>query len=143
MFRDAGFVDGEYQNLYITHEQAEKVLSDKRVRAVKFTGSTEGGKQVGAIAGRNMKIGCFELGGSDPFVVLDDVDMDFTINKAYLSRMTNNGQACINAKRFIVMDSVYDQFREALVEKIKSTTIMGDPSEKGVNLGPLALEHLT
>jgi len=91
MFIDAGFDEGEYQNLYITNEQAEKVLSDKRVRGVKFTGSTQGGKAVAEIAGRNMKQGCYELGGSDPFIVLEDSNIEFAVNKAYISRMVNNG----------------------------------------------------
>ena len=89
-----------------------------------------------------MKKGCFELGGSDPFIVLDDSDIDLAVEKAYISRMVNNGQACINAKRFIVMDSVYDKFRDALIDKI-STTKIGDAMDSAVNLGPLAIKHLT
>lgn len=143
MFIDAGFDQGEYQNLYITLEQAERVLSDKRVRGVKFTGSTDGGKAVAEIAGRSMKPGCYELGGSDPFIVLDDADMAFTIDKAYTSRMVNNGQACINAKRMIILDSVYDQFRDGLIDKIAKTAKLGDPMDKEVTVGPLALKHLT
>lgn len=94
--------------MFIDNDQSEKVLSDKRIRGVKFTGSTRGGKQVAAIAGRNMKQGCYELGGSDPFIVLEDSDIPFAVEKGYISRMVNNGQACINAKRFIVHDQVYD-----------------------------------
>jgi len=71
--------------------QAEKVLSDKRVRGVKFTGSTRGGKAVAEIAGRNMKPGCYELGGSDSFIVLDDSDVQFAVEKGFISRMVNNG----------------------------------------------------
>lgn len=93
-------------------------MADKRVRGVKFTGSTAGGSAVASIAGKNMKPGCYELGGSDPFLVLDDSDIEFTVNKAYISRMVNNGQACINAKRFIVSDKVYDKFLGALIQKI-------------------------
>ena len=89
-----------------------------------------------------MKKGCFELGGSDPFIVLDDSDIDLAVEKAYISRMVNNGQACINAKRFIIMDSVYDKFRDALIDKI-STTKIGDAMDSAVNLGPLAIKHLT
>jgi succinate-semialdehyde dehydrogenase/glutarate-semialdehyde dehydrogenase len=85
------------------------------VRGVKFTGSTAGGKQVAAIAGAHMKQGCYELGGSDPFIVLDDSDVQFAIDKAYVSRMVNNGQACINAKRFIIHSKIYDQFRDGLI----------------------------
>lgn len=144
MFEDAGFVDGEYQNLFITNEQAEKVISDRRVRGVKFTGSTTGGKIVASIAGQHMKPGCYELGGSCPFVVFDDSDIELAVEKAYISRMNNNAQACINAKRIIVMDNIYDKFRDALVEKIKSTVKLGDPMDKeNVTVGPLALARLT
>ena len=144
LFIDAGFDDGEYANLFITNEEAEQVLSDKRVRGVKFTGSTRGGKAVAEIAGRNMKQGCFELGGSDPFIVLDDSDLNFAIEKAYISRMANNGQACINAKRLIIHEKLYDQFRDGMIEKIKASAKLGDPMDKeNVSVGPLAIKHLT
>ena len=91
LFIDAGFDNGEYQNLYITNEQCDRVLSDPRVRGVKFTGSTGGGKAVAAVAGSNMKQGCYELGGSDPFCVLEDADLNLAVEKAYASRMANNG----------------------------------------------------
>jgi succinate-semialdehyde dehydrogenase/glutarate-semialdehyde dehydrogenase len=91
LFEDAGFVDGELQNMYIDTDQAKLVLEDKRVRGVKFTGSTQGGKAVASIAGGAMKKGCFELGGSDPFVVLDDSNLELAVEKAYISRMVNNG----------------------------------------------------
>ena len=91
LFHDAGFVDGEYANLFITNEQSADVIADKRIRGIKFTGSTGGGMAVAAEAGKNMKPGCYELGGSDPFVVLSDSDMDLAIEKAYISRMVNNG----------------------------------------------------
>ena len=84
-----------------------------------------------------MKKGCFELGGNDPFVVLKDADMEKAVDAAYASRMACNAQACINAKRFIVTSMVYDEFRDRLIEKIKSTTVMGDPMDRKVNLGPL------
>lgn len=139
LFFDAGFDDGQFQNLYLTNQQTERVLCDKRVRAVKFTGSNRGGKAVAKIAGENMKPGCFELGGSDPFIVLEDTNLDLAIEKAFISRMANNGQACINAKRFIIHSTVYDQFRDGLVEKIKQSIRMGDPLDKQVTLGPLAI----
>ena len=88
-----------------------------------------------------MKKGCFELGGNDPFVVLKDADLERAVECAYISRMANSGQACINAKRFIITSPVYDEFKERLVEKIKKTTVIGDPMDPEVNLGPLALER--
>ena len=80
-----------------------------------------------------------ELGGSDPFVVLKDADMERAVDAAYASRMGNSGQACINAKRFIITAPVYDQFRDMLVEKIKSTAVIGDPMDRATNVGPLAM----
>ena len=120
LFRDAGFDEGEYSSLFITNEECAQVIGDKRVRGVKFTGSCRGGKQVAEVAGRHMKQGCYELGGSDPFVVLDDSDIEFAAKKGYGSRMAYNGQACINAKSFIVMESIYDKFRESLIHQIKT-----------------------
>ena len=81
---------------------------------------------------------CLELGGSDPFIVLKDADMDAAVEAAYKSRMVNSGQACNNAKRFIITSPVYDEFRDRLIEKIKSATVMGDPMDPQTNLGPLA-----
>ena len=89
----------------------------------------------------NMKKGLFELGGSDPFVVLKDANLEKAVDAAYASRMGNSGQACINAKRLIITSPVYDEFRDRLIEKIKKTTVIGDPMDHAVNLGPLALER--
>ena len=136
---EAGFGEGDYQNLFATEEQCAGILADRRVRACKFTGSTAGGKNVAVLCAQNMKKGCFELGGSDPFVVLKDADLERAVEAAYASRMGNTGQACINAKRFIVASPVYDEFRDRLVEKIRSTAVIGDPMEHATNVGPLAM----
>ena len=79
-----------------------------------------------------------ELGGNDPFIILKDADMKKAVDAAFTSRMLNNGQACLNAKRFIITSVVYDEFRERLIEKIKRSTVMGDPMDRRTNLGPLA-----
>ena len=94
--------------MFITETQAEKVLADRRVRACKFTGSTKGGTAVAILCAKHIKKSCMELGGSDPFVVLKDADMERAVDAAYASRMGNSGQACINAKRFIITAPVYD-----------------------------------
>lgn len=86
------------------------MISDHRVRSVKFVGSTYGGKNVAELCGRHMKRGAFELGGSDPFIVFDDADLDLAASKAILGRLHTNGQACNNSKRFIIQDKVYDEF---------------------------------
>ena len=103
----------------MTEDQCEKILADRRVRACKFTGSTEGGKNVAVLCAKHVKKGCFELGGSDPFVVLKDANMERAVEAAYKSRMIASGQACLNAKRFIITAPVYDEFRDRLLEKIK------------------------
>lgn len=138
---EAGFGKGEFQNIFATEEQCEAILADRRVRACKFTGSTEGGKNVAVICAKHVKKGCFELGGSDPFIVLKDADMERAVNAAYISRMANSGQACINAKRFIITAPVYDEFRDRLLEKIKKETKIGDPNDRTTTLGPLAMQR--
>lgn len=114
-----------------------RVIAHPNIRGVKFTGSTASGKLVAQQAGAHLKKGCFELGGSDPFIVLEDSDLALAVQKAYISRMVANGQACINAKRFIVVGKIYDDFAAKLKEKIEADTRMGDPMLKEVNLGPL------
>ena len=84
-----------------------------------------------------MKLGAFELGGSDPFIVLDDADLDLASTKAIMGRLLCNAQACNNAKRFIIEDSVYDKFKEMFLEKLKNHVKIGDPLNEGVNLGPV------
>ena len=88
---EAGFGKGEYQNAFVTEDQCEKILADRRVRACKFTGSTQGGKNVAVLCAKHVKKGCFELGGSDPFVVLKDANMDRAVDAAFASRLANSG----------------------------------------------------
>ena len=114
------------------------MLADRRVRACKFTGSSRGGSNVAVECARNIKKVCLELGGSDPFVVLKDADMEAAVNAAYASRMGNSGQTCVSAKRFIITAPVYDEFKERLITKIKEATIVGDPMDPATTLGPLA-----
>ena len=111
------------------------------MRACKFTGSTAAGKKVAVLCAQHVKKGCFELGGSDPFVVLKDANMERAVDAAYASRMANSGQACINAKRFIITAPVYDEFRDRLIQKIKTTAVIGNPSDPLTNVGPLALKR--
>jgi succinate-semialdehyde dehydrogenase/glutarate-semialdehyde dehydrogenase len=136
------FDNGGYKNMFIDNSQTEIAIQDRRIRGVSFTGSTAVGKIIGGLAGKNLKKCVLELGGSDPFIVLEDADLDLAVEMAYASRMACNGQACINAKRFIIHRKVYDDFRSKLVEKIKATTVMGDPLDSKVNLGPVARQDL-
>lgn len=88
-----------------------------------------------------MKKGSFELGGSDPFIVLEKADLNLAVEKAIIGRMGCNGQACINAKRFIIHEKVYNEFKQQLIEKVGNLTI-GDPMDPNINVGPLAVKHL-
>ena len=137
-FTEAGFGKGEYQNAFVTEAQCKSIIADRRVRAVKFTGSTRGGRAVAIECAKNVKKSCLELGGNDPFVVLKDANLELAVDAAYTSRMINSAQACNNAKRFICTAPVYDEFRERLIEKIKSTAVIGDPMDRATNIGPLA-----
>lgn len=127
--------------MFVTEHQCAKIIEDRRVRAVKFTGSTPAGKAVAVECAKHVKKASLELGGNDPFIVLKDADMEKAVDAAYTSRMINSGQGCNNAKRFIITTMVYDEFRDRLIEKIKSATVIGDPMDRKTNLGPLALKR--
>lgn len=118
IFRDAGFPEGAYVNLYATNEQVEGIIGDKRVQGVSLTGSERAGAAVAEIAGRHLKKVVLELGGSDPFLVLGADDLDATVEQAVAARLDNTGQACNAGKRFIVVDDLYDAFLERFTAKI-------------------------
>lgn len=127
---------GVMQSLYVTHNQIETVLSDRRIVGVSLTGSTEAGKKVAQVAGKYLKKVVLELGGSDPFIVCEDADLDKAIDHAMLGRFLNCGQSCIAAKRFIVSKKIEKQFIKKFVDKVKVLK-MGDPNQAGTTLGPL------
>ena len=133
----AGFPDGAFQTLLVSSSQIEGIVDDDRVRAVTLTGSEPAGREVGARAGRNVKTSVLELGGSDPFIVMPSADFDSTAEAAVASRTLNNGQSCINAKRFIVHEQVADDFQRLLVEKMEALTV-GDPMDENTQLGPMS-----
>jgi succinate-semialdehyde dehydrogenase/glutarate-semialdehyde dehydrogenase len=121
IFRDAGFPDGAYVNLYATNEQVETVIADPRVQGVSLTGSERAGAAVAEIAGRHLKKVVLELGGSDPFIVLSTDDLDATVDAAVAARLDNTGQACNAGKRVIVHESLYDDFLARFSEKLLRT----------------------
>jgi len=137
IFRDAGLPDGAYINLFVESRDVETIIADPRVHGVSLTGSEKAGAAVAQAAGRALKKVVLELGGSDPFIVLDDVNLDATIAAAASGRMSNAGQACTAAKRFIVVDSVYDRFVEGFAAQLQ-TYAVGDPLDSTTNLGPLS-----
>jgi len=136
MYRDAGFPDGAFQNLYASVDQVAKIIADPRVQGVSVTGSERAGSAVAELAGRNLKKVALELGGSDPFIVLSTDDMDACVGGAVDARMDNNGQSCNAPKRFIIIDSLYDDFVEKFTAAMTAFT-MGDPFAEGTLLGPL------
>jgi succinate-semialdehyde dehydrogenase/glutarate-semialdehyde dehydrogenase len=141
LLREAGLPGDVVQNLFLTNEQAAALIADPRVRGVTLTGSTRAGRQVAGIAGGQLKPMVMELGGSDPFVVFEDADLDRAVETGVASRCLNNGQSCIAAKRFLVHAAVFDRFRERFVDKMRART-MGDPRDPAVSLGPLARRDL-
>lgn len=110
------------------------------MRAVKFVGSTPGGMKIAEICGKAMKKGAFELGGSDPFIVLDDADMELAVSKAITGRLGTNGQACTNSKRFIIHEAVYDEFANRLKVKLDEYIKFGDPLDEKTTIGPLSMK---
>src|SRR5207302_8779609 len=137
MFRDAGFPDGAYVNIYATNEQIEWVIADPRVRGVSVTGSERAGAAVAEVAGRHLKKVVLELGGSDPFIVLGSDDLDKTVEDAVAARLDNTGQSCNAAKRFIVIDELYEPFLEKFTEAM-TVVVPGDPTSPDTAIGPLS-----
>ena len=137
VLRRAGFPEGVFQTLLVGSGAVEAIIEDPRVRAVTITGSEGAGRQVGAATGRAIKPSVLELGGSDPFIVMPSADLEDAIGNAVISRTLNNGQSCINAKRFIVHADVADEFERGMVERMESLTV-GDPMSEDTDLGPLA-----
>jgi succinate-semialdehyde dehydrogenase/glutarate-semialdehyde dehydrogenase len=118
IFRDAGYPDGAYVNVYATNEQIAEAIADPRIQGVSLTGSERAGAAVAEIAGRHLKKVVLELGGSDPFIVLSTDDLDATVEAAVAGRFENTGQACNAAKRFIVADDLYDDFLARFTAKV-------------------------
>jgi acyl-CoA reductase-like NAD-dependent aldehyde dehydrogenase len=137
LFEQAGFPPGVFAVLLIPNQRVAAVIEDRRIAAVTLTGSTAAGRSVAAAAGRSLKPAVLELGGSDAFVVLEDADLDAAAATAAKARFQNAGQSCIAAKRFIVVDTVADEFEELLVAEARKI-VAGDPLRDSVTMGPLA-----
>ena len=137
LFHRAGFPEGAFQTLLISAQKVDGILNDRRVVAATLTGSEEAGVQVGTAAAKRIKKVVLELGGSDPFIVLPSAHMDDAVATAVKARIVNNGQSCIAAKRFIVAESVADEFERKFVSKMEALKV-GDPFDETTELGPLA-----
>ena len=141
VFRNAGFPEGVFRSLIISASQVRGVIEDPRVHAVTLTGSEPAGRQVASTAGNAIKKSVLELGGSDAFVVLDDADLEAAASIGAASRFLNNGQSCIAAKRFIVVESIADDFVERFKNTVQALKV-GDPSAEDTDLGPMSRRDL-
>ena len=137
IYHDAGFPKGAYQSVLATNEQIATMIADARVQGVSLTGSERAGAAVAEVAGRNLKKVALELGGSDPFIVLSTDDLDATVQAGVDARLDNNGQACNGAKRFIVVDGLYDEFLSKFSSAMEAAKV-GHPLEEDTVLGPLS-----
>ena len=141
IFRASGFPHGSFRSLLIPGGAATRLIADKRIVAVTLTGSDAAGRTVAEAAGRAVKKTVLELGGSDPFIVLEDAELPAAVEMGVRARYQNTGQSCIAAKRFIVVESLFDQFRERFVDAVRGLRV-GDPMDRGTQIGPLARDDL-
>lgn len=140
ILKDAGAEEGIYTNLYLSGKRIAALAADDRITGMSLTGSEKAGSSLAEAAGKNIKKSVLELGGSDAFIVLDDADVDLAVEKGFLGRFSNMGQACTSAKRWIVMDAVADEFIEKMQKKIAGLKV-GDPLEKDTEIGPMCTEE--
>ena len=141
LMREAGLPDGVFRTLLLSSERVAGVIADPRVHAVTLTGSEAAGRTVAALAGAALKKTVLELGGSDPFIVLEDADLDRTAEVAVTARFQNAGQSCIAAKRFVLVEPVADAFLERFRARADALR-MGDPLDEATTLAPLARHDL-
>ena len=141
VFAEAGFPANVFRTILIPSSKIDMVIKDKRIKAVTLTGSTPAGKSVAMLAGKYLKKTVLELGGSDPYLILEDADLDIAVEACVSGRLLNAGQSCIGAKRFIAVDSIYDRFEEMFTAKMKEATF-GDPFDDNFTFGPLARNNL-
>ncbi|MBF2021484.1 MAG: NAD-dependent succinate-semialdehyde dehydrogenase [Hydrococcus sp. C42_A2020_068] len=137
IFKEAGFPEGVFQSLLVGADRVESIINDERVKAATLTGSEPAGMSLAAAAGKQIKKTVLELGGSDPFIVTESADLEKAVTTAVTARMLNNGQSCIAAKRFIVLETVADEFEKRLLAKYQALKI-GDPMDENTDIGPLA-----
>ncbi|WP_406655927.1 NAD-dependent succinate-semialdehyde dehydrogenase [Methanolobus sp. ZRKC2] len=140
IFVEAGFPEGVFQTLLIDGETASSLISRNEIKAVSFTGGYDAGQKVAEIAARNMKKFVLELGGSDPFIILDDANVGMAAKVGVASRFINTGQTCIAAKRFIVAEDVAEEFTEMFVEETQNLKV-GDPMDPETDIGPMVREE--
>jgi succinate-semialdehyde dehydrogenase/glutarate-semialdehyde dehydrogenase len=141
VFTEARVPAGLFQTLLVPSDRLAPLIADPRVRALSLTGSTAAGKNVAAVAAASLKPGVYELGGSDPYIVLRDADLDRAAEVCAHSRLINSGQSCVSAKRFIVVESVRRKFEQKFLERLRGRRV-GDPADPATEVGPLARADL-
>ncbi len=139
LFAEAGF--DAFETIFVEPADCEAVIADERVRGVSLTGSRRAGREVAALAGRYLKKSVMELGGADPYIVLEDAELEQAVRTCVAGRLLNSGQTCIAAKRWIVVDAVYDAFRELAVEEL-GRAVLDSPMDEATTVGPIAREDL-
>jgi succinate-semialdehyde dehydrogenase/glutarate-semialdehyde dehydrogenase len=139
LFRRAGLPDGVFTNLFVESKDMAAIIEDPRIAAVTLTGSERAGMSVAASAGHALKKSVLELGGSDPFIVLESADLEAAVRTAVNARVQNNGQSCIAAKRFIVVEPVAEEFLQRFTEAMAGL-VVGDPFDPGTDVGPIVSE---
>jgi succinate-semialdehyde dehydrogenase/glutarate-semialdehyde dehydrogenase len=137
LFHESGAPDGAYTNMRVTKDQIARIIADPRVRGVALTGGEDAGTVVATQAGRELKKTTMELGGSDPFIVLEDADLPLAVRWAVWGRMNNAGQSCVASKRFIVVEALADQFLQQFKAALAALR-MGDPMDPATTLAPLS-----
>ncbi|WP_108666213.1 NAD-dependent succinate-semialdehyde dehydrogenase [Euzebya rosea] len=141
LYEEAGLPKGVFTALKISHDQSDEVIANPKVRGVTLTGSDGAGRHVAAVAGKHLKKTVMELGSNDAYVVLSDADVEQAVKTCVQGRIVNNGETCVAAKRFVVVDDVYEAFRDAFVERM-SAIEPGDPTDPKAKLGPMARTEL-
>jgi succinate-semialdehyde dehydrogenase/glutarate-semialdehyde dehydrogenase len=141
IYLEAGLPEDLFTTLVIDHDQSNAVIKNKLVRGVTLTGSSGAGRKIGELAGAELKKTVLELGSNDAYLVFEDADIDKAVKASVRGRIYNNGETCIAAKRFIVTEKVYDEYRDKFV-KAMSEVRMGDPNDENTQLGPMAREDL-
>ncbi|MFQ5962774.1 MAG: NAD-dependent succinate-semialdehyde dehydrogenase [Candidatus Scalinduaceae bacterium] len=136
VFKEAGFPENVFRTVIADHDSVAEIVASNHIAGVSLTGSTSAGKRIGELAGKNLKKVVLELGGSDPFIVLEDADLDKTAEQATVGRFLNCGQSCVAAKRFIVVESVAEDFARKFAKDVKQK-VLGNPVEESTRLGPL------
>jgi succinate-semialdehyde dehydrogenase / glutarate-semialdehyde dehydrogenase len=139
IFRRAGLPEGAFTNLFVESKDVAAIIEDPRIAAVTLTGSEKAGMSVAAAAGHSLKKSVLELGGSDPFIVLASADLDAAVKTAVAARVQNNGQSCIAAKRFIVVEPVADEFLRRFTDAMDEL-VVGDPFDPATQVGPIVSE---